>query len=315
MCVCQQIWRRNNSLKQLVPSAHVLICTENIYRTLQDELQTSVPHLCARQVSTFQTYTTLTQVASRYHDEIIIQRILDIFGILIESEEIDFLRERAFADALIGFVSNSSTTGLVIVSVAVEGKIVELLFRVASRIKIQPSLVSTWFRPQRMLSGDTGAQEHDRKLGVLDKDVFPLFYLTLNYVHHEGRIGEFARTALLYIIETTSQSEALERWIVESDLATLMASGLGALYSQLSRKLVLSCNKDSMPAFMSFSEVMPPSVSQDAEESTSPDFQAHLSTFLSYLIFWQDMLEHCRSDDVKRSLLDHFKLLFLQQLL
>lgn len=30
-------------------------------------------------------------------------------------------------------------------------------------------------------------------------------------------------------------AQDLEQWIVESDLATLMASGLGALYSQLSR--------------------------------------------------------------------------------
>ncbi len=54
-------------------------------------------------------------------------------------------------------------------------------------------------------------------------------------MHHEGRVGDFARTGLLYIIEAASSSIDLEQWIVESDLATLMASGLGALYSQLSR--------------------------------------------------------------------------------
>lgn len=54
-------------------------------------------------------------------------------------------------------------------------------------------------------------------------------------MHHEGRVGDFARTGLLYIIEAAYTSGDLEKWIVESDLATLMASGLGALYSQLSR--------------------------------------------------------------------------------
>lgn len=48
-------------------------------------------------------------------------------------------------------------------------------------------------------------------------------------------MGDFARTGLLYIIEAASSTGELERWIAESDLATLMASGLGALYSQLSR--------------------------------------------------------------------------------
>ena len=53
----------------------------------------------------------------------------------------------------------------------------------------------------------------------------------------------------------------------------------------------------------------------DADTSTSTDFKAHLNTFLSYLAFWQDVLEHCSSSDVRQSLLDHFKFLFLQQLL
>jgi hypothetical protein len=70
---------------------------------------------------------------------------------------------------------------------------------------------------------------------VTNKEDFPLFYLLIDYVHHEGRVGDFSRTGLLYIVESASTSEELERWIVESDLATLMASGLGALYSQLSR--------------------------------------------------------------------------------
>jgi hypothetical protein len=40
-----------------------------------------------------------------------------------------------------------------------------------------------------------------------------------------------------------------------------------------------------------------------------------MTTFLSYLAFWQDVLDHCRSPEVKQTLLDHFQILFLQQLL
>lgn len=196
------------------------------------------------------------------------------------------------------------------VLVDTEGRIVEVLFSIASRLRLQPGLLPTWFQAN-MTGEERDLGPHARKA----KDAFPLFYFTLDYVHHDGRVGDFARTGLLYIIESASHSEALERWIVESDLATLMASGLGALYSQLSRKLVLSFTKDSTPSILSFSDTPRPKTPRDAEKSTSLDFQAHLATFLSYLVFWQDVLEHCGSEEVKRSLLDHFKFLFLQQLL
>lgn len=223
----------------------------------------------------------------------------------------DFLEEKGFADALVGFISKISTTGPLTVSVDTEARIVEVLFGIAAQLRLQPKLLPIWFRPNLQEAAQNGTIPTARA----DKDAFPLFYLTLDYVHHEGRPGDFARTGLLYLIESATHSEALEKWIVESDLATLMASGLGALYSQLSRKLVLSFAKDSVPAIVSFSEAPRPHTPPDAEKTASPDFQAHLATFLSYLVFWQDVLEHCSSEDVKQSLLDHFQFLFLQQLL
>ena len=269
-----------------------------------------MPHLCARYVSTFQIYLILSDVVSRYNNEALLKTTLDIFKVLIDCEEVDFLEERIFADALLRFIGTISPTGPLIVSVDTEGKVSEVLFAIASKIRLQPSLLSAWFQPSATME-ERDPVPHTRK----DKDAFPLFYLTLDYIHHDGRVGDFARTGLLYIIESASHSEALERWIVESDLATLMASGLGALYSQLSRKLILSFTKDNIPAILSFSDTPQPKTPSDAEKTTSPDFQAHLATFLSYLVFWQDILEHCGSEDIKRSLLDHFRFLFLQQLL
>jgi hypothetical protein len=40
-----------------------------------------------------------------------------------------------------------------------------------------------------------------------------------------------------------------------------------------------------------------------------------MDAFLAYLMFWQDTFEHCKSIEVKDTLLDHFQVLFLQQLL
>ena len=142
-----------------------------------------------------------------------------------------------------------------------------------------------------------------------------MFYLLIEYVHQEGRIGDFARTGLLYIIEATSSTADLAKWLVQSDLATLMASGLGALYSQLSRKLVISYPEGDPPPILALSDFAPKPPPYGVEVSTSPEFKTHLDTFLSYLVFWQDVLEHCRAADVKHTLLDHFQVLFLQQLL
>ena len=241
------------------------------------------------------------------------------------------MQEKGFADALIGFISNVSTTGPLMVSVDTEARIVEVLFGIAAKLRLQPSILPNWFRPKALAEGRLKEQDFVRTSNKTYKDEFALFFLTLDYVHHDGRIGDFARTGLLYIVESATHSELLERWLVESDLATLMASGLGALYSQLSRyslitvnllkntkmdrKLVVSFTENSVPAMVAFSEHPHSLLSSETEKTTSQDFQAHLATFLSYLVFWQDVLEHCSSSDVKQTLLDHFKYLFLQQLL
>ena len=168
-------------------------------------------------------------MASKYHNESIIQTTLDIFKTLINCEEVEFLEERTFADALLGFIRRIPEKGPLLVAADTEERIVEVCFAIASNLRLRPNLLSTWFRPTVMGEGRAFGP-HTKE----DKDVFPLLYLTLDYVHHDGRVGDFARTGVLYIIESATHSEPLERWLVESDLATLMASGLGALYCQLS---------------------------------------------------------------------------------
>lgn len=40
-----------------------------------------------------------------------------------------------------------------------------------------------------------------------------------------------------------------------------------------------------------------------------------MEAFMSYLLFWQDTIDHCKSVEVNDTLLDHFQVLFLEQLL
>lgn len=297
---------------------------------LESEIQAPAPHVCIEYLAVSRTYTVVTKLTSTSYNESIIRETLDLSKILVENEEGSFLGDPRFADALITFVNAISTS--IPLLVETESSMVELLFGIAAKVRLQPQVLPTWFRPgTHHLEDVTSRYPESRSSSRAHKQEFPLFYLLLDYVHHEGKVGDFARTGLLYIIETATHSEDLEKWIVESDLAMLMASGLGALYSQLSRyftlipdvsyitkfyrKLILSFPKDSIPAVVAFSDVARLQPPPGAEMSNSEEFQAHLATFLSYLVFWQDILEHCTSNDVKQSLLDHFEYLFLQQLL
>ncbi|UNI17939.1 hypothetical protein JDV02_004245 [Purpureocillium takamizusanense] len=94
-----------------------------------------------------------------------------------------------------------------------------------------------------------------------------------------------------------------------------MATGLGALYSQLSRKLVIDHPPHDLPPILALSDYEHPTSSYEIVSSCSPEFQSHLETFLSHLLFWQDVLNHCKSVEVKSTLLEHFQVIFLQQLL
>ncbi|KAK9367392.1 Retinoic acid induced 16-like protein-domain-containing protein [Lipomyces kononenkoae] len=154
-------------------------------------------------------------------------------------------------------------------------------------------------------------------------DDFPLFCFLLEFIHHEGRAGEFARTGLLYIVELALPSSSLEQWILESDLGTLMASGLGALYSQLSRTMFRAFETTAEPKIVTMakeSERKFVPVAADGNAAGQDDPQemeinkVHLQTFLSYLEFWQDTMGHCRSNLIQNKLLDNFETLFLKQL-
>lgn len=179
---------------------------------------------------------TVTKLALSSYDDNTLRCAAVFFNTLIDAEVDGVVDNRLFARALVDLVRRADKH-----SEDVEGRLVELLFGVANNIRLQPEILPAWFAPRNEgLEGqESGGQRQSVSgkefEGATRKDDFPLFYLLVEYVHHEGRAGDFARTGLLYLIETASRSKNLERWLIESDLATLMATGLGALYSQLGR--------------------------------------------------------------------------------
>jgi hypothetical protein len=174
---------------------------------------------------------TVTKLALSYYDENVLRSATVFFNTLIDAEVDGVVDNRLFARALVDLVRRADKA-----SGEIEGRLVELLFGIANNIRLQPAILPAWFVPRATPTGrdsESPAPSTTEFAGATRKDEFPLFYLLVEYVHNEGRAGDFARTGLLYLIETASRSKNLEKWLIESDLATLMATGLGALYSQL----------------------------------------------------------------------------------
>ncbi|KAF2456320.1 Retinoic acid induced 16-like protein-domain-containing protein, partial [Lineolata rhizophorae] len=312
-----QTWQRAPSLStepQAVEAIRGFF--QRLTAILTDESRSPAPHLCLSFAASSRLYTAVSSIASTAHNEGVVREAVALFAALIDSEEEEFLAERRFAEALMTFVGKIAGSSTVVVGEDTDSEIVELLFGIAAKIRLQPEILPVWFS-----SGTTGrhvsagSQQLKDFAGITQKEDFPLCYQLIDHVHHEGRIGDFARTGLLYIFESASKSQELEGWIVESDLPTLMATGLGALYSQLSRKLSVLHPPDDLPIILALSDYTTLQRPSEADSMYSPDFQLHMDTFLSYLTFWQDVLEHCKSFDVKQTLIDHFQVLFLQQLL
>jgi hypothetical protein len=191
--------------------------------------------MCLQFAAAQQIYSGVSKIAATSYDEGIVRDAVAFYNALIDSEEEDFLENDVFAASLMNFINRTVGSGSMIVGEDIEADIVELLFGIAAKIRLQPEILPVWFTTDPTDPRDRLANVKSDFAGVTQKEDFPLCYQLIDHVHHEGRIGDFARTGLLYVFESASKSMTLEQWIVNSDLPTLMATGLGALYSQLSR--------------------------------------------------------------------------------
>ncbi|KAK3297173.1 Retinoic acid induced 16-like protein-domain-containing protein [Chaetomium fimeti] len=308
-------WRNSSNLAHDDEAAeHIEIRLQELTNLLNDESRRPLPHPCISFAAAKQVYIPVAKIATSSFNEWIIKEAVLFFASLIESEEEAFVENETFAASLTNLLVRITGANSIRLGADTEARVVELAFNITTKIRLEPDILTAWFKSQQ--HGDTRQLDHREKFaGRTQKQDFPLFYLLMDYIHHEGKIGDFARTGLLYIIEAASNSVPLEQWIVESDLSTLMATGLGALYSQLSRKLVIDHLPNELPPILAFSDYQHPKSNYEVVSSCSFQFQSHLDTFLSHLLFWQDVLNHCRSVEVKSTLLEHFQVIFLQQLL
>ncbi|KAI0168181.1 Retinoic acid induced 16-like protein-domain-containing protein [Pestalotiopsis sp. NC0098] len=312
------IWRNTSNIARDVDAAENLeIRLQELSNILADESRRPLPHPCITFSANKQIYVPIAKIATTSYNEWIIKEAVTFFATLIESEEEAFVENEAFSASLTNLLIRITGANSIRLGAETEVRVVEIAFNITTKIRLEPHILPAWFRAHHHESGheDKPKDQREKFAGKTQKQDFPLFYLLMDYIHHEGKVGDFARTGLLYIIESASNSAELEQWIVESDLSTLMATGLGALYSQLSRKLVIDHPPQDLPPVLALSDYQHPSSTFEIVSSCSPDFKLHLDTFLAHLLFWQDVLNHCRSTEVKSTLLEHFQVIFLQQLL
>ncbi|KAI8992055.1 Retinoic acid induced 16-like protein-domain-containing protein [Mycotypha africana] len=152
---------------------------------------------------------------------------------------------------------------------------------------------------------------------------FLLFTYLLRFAHCEGKTGDYARTGLLFIIEMAKGQ--LGDFILSSDFTTVLAAGLGALYSQLPRKLIVNGKMDDI-----YTNVTSYLLSQQfdsngnntnnpksigAEDSNSFVFRCQLDSFLKTLEFCQDVISRCPNANICRSLLKDVRSVFLENIL
>ncbi|ROW01863.1 hypothetical protein VMCG_05638 [Cytospora schulzeri] len=312
-----QTWYATSNLAKDYDAAEdVETRLQELTHILSDETRRPLPHPCIAFSATKQLYMPIAKIALISYNEWIIKEAVLFFATLVESEEEAFVESEAFAASLTNLLTRITGANSIRLGSDTEARVVELAFNITTKIRLEPNILPAWFKLSRdRQPGGISKDGREKFEGRAQKQEFPLFYLLVDYIHHEGKVGDFARTGLLYIIEAAANSVELEQWIVESDLSTLMATGLGALYSQLSGKLVIDYPPQDLPPILALSDYQPPVATQEIVPSTDPGFQAHLDTFLSHLIFWQDVLNHCKSLDVKSTLLEHFQIIFLQQLL
>ncbi|KAJ9616736.1 hypothetical protein H2200_000455 [Cladophialophora chaetospira] len=273
---------------------------------LHDESRRAAPHSCLRYVASNQAYIIITKLAVSSSDADIIKTSAQLFHILINGEAEGLLDSKLFTRSLLDLVCYATIGGRVIVEERLQTDLVELLFEIATKIRLDPDILPAWFYPDRETTRGRNAADDSRR------SQFPLFHVLVQYVHHDGPVGDFARTALLYLTETASKFKPLETWMIESDLAPQMASGLGALYSRLSRRSTTFSGQLSPPPIVLLSDH-----SDTISSITEPPPEALQGSkaFFTYLAFWQDTLNHCKSVEVSDTLLDHFQVLFVQQLL
>ena len=158
---------------------------------------------------------------------------------------------------------------------------------------------------------------------------FLIFNYMLRFVHRDGKIGEFARAGLLFLIDIAfsagSTAEdvsdpvaeielALAEYILDGDFADVLSAGLGAVYSVLPSKLSVQADSSLLPTD-SMQLGSAGIAGEDArsneqehhemlgiERSTTTVFHGQLDHFIKLLAFLQEVLRRNEPNETAEQL-------------
>ncbi|OBZ84042.1 hypothetical protein A0J61_07909 [Choanephora cucurbitarum] len=210
--------------------------------------------------------------------------------------------------------------------------LVDLMYIICSKIHGFPALLNIFFHDTHWLTTPQKSnavaikmnEEQQHQQQDAHEYEFLLFTYLLRFVHREGRSGDFARTGLLFLVEMAT--DQLGDFILGSDFATILSAGLGALYSQLPRKLIVKDEAEQIYATTTSYLLGQDGLEEEtntnrfpsslgAEYSNSPEFRYQLDSFLKLLEFCQDVLMRCPNQAILASLLTNIRANFLENIL
>ncbi|KAJ1679684.1 hypothetical protein EV182_001549 [Spiromyces aspiralis] len=222
-----------------------------------------------------------------------------------------------------------------------EEDLVELMYVICSKIHGYPALLHIFFQDRSWIQ--SMEQQHRDPLSDTEEPPsetghpdtpqpqyeFLLLSHLLRFTHRQGRVGDIARTSILFLLELTTieitatcgSTSALEKFVLnECGFAAMISAGLDALYSQLPRRVRLAIGGTSTGSatqqklLASSRDVPKPSrqaawwrdAGDDAVLTNDPEFQGLVEAFLVHIEFIQDVLDRCPSALVCRAMLEHF---------
>ncbi|KAJ1928278.1 hypothetical protein IWQ60_002187 [Tieghemiomyces parasiticus] len=154
--------------------------------------------------------------------------------------------------------------------------LVDLTYLLCAKIHEYPEILHIFFLDRSWLSPAAGSgsvtpstasspsRPADSPVAVTGKEYeFLLFTYLLQFVHMEGKAGDYARTGLGFLIELTGDKDLSDYILRSSGLSTILSASMGALYSQLPRRLLVMFEED-LPATGGAAAVRVPAVATTA---------------------------------------------------
>lgn len=249
--------------------------------------------------------------------------IISSFTSVVEVEDDDFLTHEAVCKPLASLFRYLTQRTH---KEALMDHVIQLLFAICSKVRHYPALLAMFFDGEAWLDrvGPLSAHESvtsaDVATPIRYEDEFLIFYLLLDNMHLPEQNGDFCRTGLLYVLRAANAHPILLRWIADSELPTFLTVGLGSHFSALGSKLrieydpnedlLLASSRDIKEAF---GKCLPST--ETVTSSINAKFVDAFEKYLTYLAYWQDILEVCTTQDLRRNLLESYRVLFLQCIL